>query len=39
MSASRHSGYVPQDIEPKWQKVWVERGVMKAEDSSPKPKF
>ena len=39
MSPSRHSGYVPQDIEPKWQKVWVERGVMKAADDSPKPKF
>src|SRR5205807_6310530 len=24
---------------PKWQKIWVERGVMKASDSSPKPKF
>jgi leucyl-tRNA synthetase len=30
---------VPQDIEPKWQKVWAERGVMKADDASPKPKF
>jgi leucyl-tRNA synthetase len=39
MSASRHSGYVPQDIEPKWQKVWADRAVMKADDSSPKPKF
>ena len=39
MSASRRSGYVPQDIEPKWQKVWADRGVMKADDSSPKPKF
>jgi len=29
---------VPQDIEPKWQKVWAERGVMKADDASPKPK-
>ncbi len=36
---SRRSGYVPQEIEPKWQKVWAERGVMKASDSSPKPKF
>src|ERR1700704_1010689 len=39
MSPSRHSGYVPQDIEPKWQKVWADRGVMKAGDDSPKPKF
>ena len=39
MSPSRHSGYVPQDIEPKWQKVWADHGVMKAADDSPKPKF
>ena len=39
MSETRHSGYVPQDIEPKWQKVWAERGVMKADDASSKPKF
>jgi leucyl-tRNA synthetase len=39
MSPSRHSGYVPQDIEPKWQKVWAEHGVMKAADDSSKPKF
>jgi leucyl-tRNA synthetase len=38
-SRSRRSGYIPQEIEPKWQKVWAERGVMKASDSSPKPKF
>jgi leucyl-tRNA synthetase len=35
----RRSAYVPQEIEPKWQKVWAERGVMKASDSSSKPKF
>src|SRR6266446_913537 len=35
----RRSTYVPQEIEPKWQKTWVDRGVMKADDSSPKPKF
>src|SRR6202521_5774469 len=35
----RRSGYVPQEIEPKWQQVWAERGVMKADDASPKPKF
>ena len=38
-SRPRRSVYVPQEIEPKWQKVWAERGVMKASDSSPKPKF
>src|SRR3981081_1440924 len=37
-SKPRRSGYVPQDIEPKWQKGWTERGVMKADDASPKPK-
>src|SRR5260370_10783534 len=35
----RGSTYVPQEIEPKWQKTWVERGVMKASDKSPKPKY
>jgi len=35
----RRSTYVPQEIEPKWQKTWVERGVMKASDKSPKPKY
>jgi leucyl-tRNA synthetase len=39
VSRSRRSVYVPQDIEPKWQKVWADRGVMKASDGSPKPKF
>jgi len=39
MSPSRHSSYVPQDIEPKWQKVWADRAVMKAADDSRKPKF
>jgi leucyl-tRNA synthetase len=39
MTAPRRSHYIPQDIEPKWQKVWEERGVMKASDSSPKPKY
>ncbi len=35
----RRSSYVPQEIEPKWQKVWAERGVMAASDTSPKPKY
>jgi leucyl-tRNA synthetase len=39
VSRPRRSVYVPQDIEPKWQQVWVDRGVMKASDTSPKPKY
>src|SRR5690242_882860 len=38
-SPRRRSQYVPQEIEPKWQKIWADRGVMKADDASPKPKF
>src|SRR5882762_11792940 len=38
-SKPRRSGYVPQDIEPKWQQVWADRGVMKASDGATKPKF
>ena len=38
-SRPRRSQYVPQEIEPKWQKIWADRGVMKANDASPKPKF
>ena len=39
MNRPRRSVYVPQEIEPKWQKIWVDHGVMVAKDSSPKPKF
>jgi len=39
VSRPRRSVYVPQEIEPKWQKIWDEHGVMKADDASPKPKF
>ena len=39
MSATRRTGYTPQEIEPKWQRVWAERGVMKAGDASTKPKY
>ena len=39
MSPARRSNYVPQEIEPKWQKLWAGRGVMKADDASSKPKF
>src|SRR5438132_11896869 len=35
----RRSTYVPQEIEPKWQKIWTDRGVMKADDAATKPKF
>ncbi len=31
--------YRPQEIEPKWQKIWEEKGLFKAEDFSEKPKF
>src|SRR5712691_11521680 len=39
MSRPRRSAYVPQEIEPRWQQIWAERGVMKASDRSPKPKY
>src|SRR5260221_841005 len=39
MAQVRKRGYVPQEIEPKWQAVWRERGVMRADDASPKPKY
>jgi leucyl-tRNA synthetase len=39
MSWSRRSAYIPQEIEPKWQTLWADRGVMKAADGSTKPKF
>ena len=32
-------GYVPQQIEPRWQRIWRERRVMQAADGSAKPKF
>ncbi len=35
----RRRAYVPQDIEPKWQRVWAEKGVMRAADDSAKPKY
>jgi len=31
--------YDPKKIEPKWQKVWGESGIYKAEDFSTKPKW
>ncbi|MGH7902950.1 MAG: leucine--tRNA ligase [Candidatus Dormibacteraceae bacterium] len=39
MASSNRSGYVPQEIEPKWQRAWREHGVMTASDSSDRPKF
>jgi leucyl-tRNA synthetase len=39
MTATRRVGYIPQEVEPKWQRLWAERGVMKADDASTKPKY
>src|SRR5213595_1877558 len=39
MAVTKRRGYVPQDIEPKWQRLWSERGVLRADDSSPRPKY
>ncbi|MDQ6917753.1 MAG: leucine--tRNA ligase [Candidatus Dormibacteraeota bacterium] len=39
MAQVRKRGYVPQEIEPKWQEVWRERGVMRADDAATKPKY
>src|SRR5437660_521141 len=38
MAVTKRRGYVPQDIEPKWQRVWDARGVMRARDDSGRPK-
>jgi leucyl-tRNA synthetase len=39
MAVMQRRRYVPREIEPKWQRVWRERGVMKADDRSEKPKY
>ncbi|MDQ6898014.1 MAG: leucine--tRNA ligase, partial [Candidatus Dormibacteraeota bacterium] len=39
MTVTRRRTYVPQEIEPKWQRIWAERGIMKAADASERPKF
>ena len=39
MAVTRRRGYVPQEIEPRWQQVWAEHGVMRADQSSGRPKF
>lgn len=38
-SARKNPGYEPSIIEKKWQKVWEEQGVFKADDESSKTKF
>src|SRR2546428_3240322 len=37
--AGKRRGYVPQEIEPKWQRVWREMGVMDASDVSDRPPY
>jgi leucyl-tRNA synthetase len=39
MAVTKRRGYVPQDIESKWQRAWSERGVMRARDGSARPKY
>jgi leucyl-tRNA synthetase len=39
MAVTKRRGYVPQEIEPKWQRVWQERGIMRARDDSGRPKY
>ncbi|HLH68486.1 MAG TPA: class I tRNA ligase family protein, partial [Candidatus Dormibacteraeota bacterium] len=39
MAVTKRRGYVPQDIEPKWQRIWQERGVLRAADASDRPKY
>jgi leucyl-tRNA synthetase len=37
--AGKRRGYLPQEIEPKWQRAWRERGVMEASDDSDRPPY
>jgi leucyl-tRNA synthetase len=39
MAVTQRRGYVPQDIEPKWQRIWAERGIMRASESTDRPPF
>jgi leucyl-tRNA synthetase len=39
MAVTKRRGYVPQEIEPRWQQIWADRGVMRAEEGSGRPKF
>lgn len=31
--------YDPKHIEPKWQKIWAEKGIYEAKEDSDKPKY
>ena len=33
------SGYIPQDIEPKWRKIWQEKQAYKVSENTAKPKY
>ncbi len=39
MAVTRRRSYVPQEVEPKWQRIWSERRIMNADDASNRPKF
>ena len=39
MAVVPRKSYVPQEIEPKWQRTWRERGLAKASEASSRPKF
>ncbi len=39
MAVSEVRGYVPQEIEPKWQRRWVEAHTMHAGDATGRPTF
>ena len=39
MAVTQRRGYVPQDIEPKWQRIWADRGVLRARGELDRPKF
>ena len=39
MAVTKRRGYLPQDIEPKWQRIWEEQRVMRADDASALPKY
>src|SRR3981081_2375589 len=39
MAVFPRKSYVPQEIEPKWQRTWRERGLAKASEASSRPKF
>ena len=39
MSETDNSRYNAAEVEPRWQKLWAERDVYRADDKSDKPKF